>query len=239
VVTRTLRQVRQAVGSRVAVLGFAGAPLTLATYAIEGESNKDRPRFCAVLRDDPDLLISIMEKLSPVIAAYLAEQARHTDAVQLFESHANLLSAGDYEKLALPWLRRTIELFREQAPETPLLLFAQGMGNIAGCVSSLDVDGYSMDQHMSLATATDIFRAASRQAVLQGNIDPDLLCRPADEVTAYTTEFLRESSDALGHPPGAGLPKGWIVNLGHGIKPQAQPDSALALVNAVHAFTNT
>jgi uroporphyrinogen decarboxylase len=238
VVVQTLKSVREKLGEQTAVLGFAGAPLTLATYAVEGRSDKKRPHFQAMLRDDPDTLIEIMNILAPVIAAYLAQQARHADAVQLFESHADLLPREDYERLALPALRETIRIFRELDPDTPLLLFAQGMRNIAPCVRDLDVDGFSIDQHLSLSEAVERLCPGARRPVLQGNFDPQQLCATANGVVQDAESFLRAGSEALGHPPGDGLPTGWIVNLGHGITPKTAPASARAFVETVHAFSN-
>ncbi|MDA0323652.1 MAG: hypothetical protein O2923_13195 [Verrucomicrobia bacterium] len=240
VVVQTLKSVREKLGEQTAVLGFAGAPLTLATYAVEGRSDKKRPHFRAMLRDDPDTLIAIMNLLAPVIAAYLAQQARHADAVQLFESHADLLPREDYERLALPALRETIRIFRELDPDTPLLLFAQGMRNIAPCVRDLAVNGFSIDQHLPLCEAVECLcpGPGPGRPVLQGNFDPQKLCATANGVVQDAESFLRAGSEALGHPPGTGLPTGWIVNLGHGITPKTPPASALAFVETVHAFSN-
>jgi uroporphyrinogen-III decarboxylase len=112
------------------------------------------------------------------------------------------------------------------------------MRNIAPCVRDLDVDGFSIDQHLSLSEAVECLCPGPGRPVLQGNFDPQQLCATANGVVQDAESFLRAGSEALGHPPGDGLPTGWIVNLGHGITPKTAPASARAFVETVHTFSN-
>ena len=237
-VVETLRRLRAAVGDTRAVFGFAGAPLTLGIYAIEGRSSKTREIFHRLLRTQRALVRDVVNRLAPVVADYLVQQARHADVLQIFESHADVLSAEDYADVAFPALRDVVESVRARCPGKPLILFGNGVKSVYHLVRELAFDGYSIETSIALPDAAAQLTRQGVVPALQGNFDPTDLLLPAADVRRRTAEYLLATAAGLGFPPGRGLPRGWIVNLGWGVMPPTDPASARAFVETVHAFTN-
>jgi uroporphyrinogen decarboxylase len=222
VVCESLRQVRAAVGPDVPILGFTGAPFTLATYAVEGEMSKDQGRIRKLVFENPALLHEIMERLTVTVASYLVAQVRDggADGVQLFESWGSILPMpGLYHEYGTRYHRRVIDLFRRECPTTPVILYVRGSAGKIPTMASTGADVLGLDQYTSMDDARSLTGLC-----LQGNLDPMLMSLP-DRVPAAVEELM-DSFDWR---------RGWIANLGHGITPQGNADAVRAMIQTVRA----
>ncbi|HEX2065800.1 MAG TPA: uroporphyrinogen decarboxylase [Candidatus Thermoplasmatota archaeon] len=219
-VGQALGQVRAALPDH-AVLGFAGAPFTLASYLVEGRGSRDFAATKAFAYGHPEAWRLLTGKLADAVADHLAFQARAgADAVQLFDSWADILSPRDYAALALPGVQRAVRRFREQAA-APLLFFARGSSHLLPLLGRTGADAYSVDWRVDLS---DVRRLHPGKA-LQGNLDPTLLLAPVGTVRAETARTL-EQLGGDGH----------VFNLGHGILPQTPIEAVQAMVETVVAW---
>ncbi len=215
-----VRAVRQALPDR-GVLGFAGAPFTLATYLIEGGSPKRYEHLSRFRLDHPDAFERLMALLADVAGDQLAAQASAgADAVQLFDTHAETLALADYRDVALGPTQAALD---HVAPDQAARIhFAKGTAHLLPALSELEVEALSVDWRTPLTTVAH----HAPHAAVQGNLDPGLLYGPPDTVARRTDAVLRE---------GCGLP-GHVFNLGHGIHPKARLESVEAMVRTVQRF---
>ena len=220
-VIETIRQVRSAVGDDVAVLGFCGAPWTLAAYLVEGRGVKDFPTLRAFAAAQPAVLGALLAKLSAAMASYLVAQARAgADAVQVFDSWAGLLSLADWRRLIRPHLEHLLNAVG--AAGVPRILFVQNAPHLVDAYAELPAEVISVDWRVDIGAAQ---RRWPDRAV-QGNIDPAVLLGGEVPTRAAARDLLRRV-DCRGH----------IVNLGHGLMPGTPLASIDALVEAVHNET--
>lgn len=215
-----LKQIRSALPVDKGLLGFAGAPLTVASYMIEGGSSASIPKVFRMIQHEPELFTSLMERLTDLTVAYVKQQMdTGVDAVQIFESWASLLPPPIYRKAVLPHLRRLVQECNQNG--TPLILFALAGENLWGSLKDLPVRALSLGPGINLGG----FRTFAPEKVLQGNLDSRfLLC---DEKT-----LLKAASSVLDEMKGQ---KGYIFNLGHGITPPTPEDRVRALVECVQS----
>lgn len=217
-VIETVARVREDAPDGVAVLGFCGAPWTLAAYLVEGRGVKDFPTLRAFAASAPDVLEQLLAKLSSAMANYLIAQARAgADAVQVFDSWAGLLSLSDWERLIRPHLVTLLEAVGEAG--VPRILFVQNAPHLIDAYAELPAEAISVDWRTDIAA---VQRRWPGRAV-QGNIDPAILLGGADTTRRAAQSLLRRV-DCRGH----------IVNLGHGLLPETPLESIDALVEAVH-----
>ncbi len=217
-VIETLRLVKPRLAEGVALLGFAGAPLSLAAYLVQGRGQRGFPLLRALAAEDPKAFETLMAKLARVAAAYLIEQARAgADAVQIFDSWGGLLARDDWRRLVRPHLADLLaELGRAGVPR---ILYFQDGAHLLADLLELPVEGLSLDWRIDLATV----RRKGATCALQGNLDPAILLAGPEATRRAAKELLRKVP-APGH----------IVNLGHGILPPTPLDSVHALVEVVH-----
>ena len=217
-VMEALRITRAALPETTALLGFCGAPWTLAAYLVEGRGVKDFPTLRAFAAAEPSLLDDLLERLSRLMAAYLTRQAAAgADAVQIFDSWAGLLSLEDWRRLIEPHLRALLEAVG--AAGVPRILFVQNAPHLVDAYAELPAEVLATDWRMDLA---ELQRRYGQRA-MQGNLDPAVLTA-GPQATALRTRRLLDRVDPIGH----------IVNLGHGILPHTPLASVQALVDAVH-----
>ena len=217
-VIAALRQTREALPAETALLGFCGAPWTLAAYLVEGRGRKDFPKLRAFAATQPDVLENLLGKLSAAMATYLINQARAgADAVQVFDSWAGLLSLADWERLIRPHLELLLETVGQAG--VPRILFLQNAPHLLDAYASLPAEVLAVDWRVDIA---DVQRRYPARAV-QGNIDPAILLGGAEPTRAAAANLLQRVKR-----------EGHIVNLGHGILPQTPLESVAALVDAVH-----
>ncbi len=205
----------------VPLIGFAGAPFTVASYLIEGGPSRTYHKTKALMAGDPALWALLMERLTDIALTSLTSQiAAGASAVQLFDSWAGALSPAQYERYVFPWSQH---LFAElEAFGVPRIHFGVSTGELLGQMSEAGADVVGVDWRVPL----DVARArVGPHKALQGNLDPALLGAPWPAVEAEVADVLRRNA---GHP-------GHIFNLGHGVTPDVDPDVLERVVEAVHA----
>jgi len=216
-VMKTLKKVRPRLAEGVALLGFAGAPLSLAAYLVEGQGKRGFPRLRALAAGDPRAFGELMAKLSRLSAAYLIEQAKAgADAVQIFDSWAGLLSREDWQRLVEPHLRDLLEELGRAG--VPRILYAQNCAHLLEPILELPVEALSLDWRLDLG---ELSRSHPGR-VWQGNLDPAILLAGPEATQDAARELLQQVP-----------PEGHVVNLGHGILPQTPLESVAALVEVV------
>jgi uroporphyrinogen decarboxylase len=216
-VLETLALLRTALNNETALIGFAGAPFTLASYLVEGGASKSFARLKQLMYAEPLTLHALLAKLADTIADYCAAQVRAgAQAVQLFDTWAGELTPEAYKQFALPY--QTVILERVRASGVPAILFVNGCAGVLESMAQAGADVLSIDWRIDLDAARE--RVGDRFA-LQGNVDPTVLL----STPAAVAESARKAMRAAG-------PAGHILNLGHGVLPATPLECAQALVEA-------
>jgi len=219
-VSEALGLVRRELDGRAALIGFAGAPLSLAAYLVEGRGTRGFPNLRALAASDERAFSLLLEKLARLAAGYAVCQSRAgADVIQIFDSWAGLLSYHDWRRLVRPHLLSLLEELRRGDVRT--ILFAHDAPHLVESFAELPSDGLAVDYKMDLA---ELRTRLGPQKALQGNLDPAVLLA-GPEVTARATRRLLSRVPARGH----------IFNLGHGITPEAPLESVSALIETVRA----
>ncbi len=204
----------------VPLIGFAGAPFTVASYLIEGQPSRTYTRTKALMYGDPNLWHKLMERLSDLAIVSLRSQIENgAVALQIFDSWAGTLSAPDYEKFVLPHSQR---VFAEVADlNVPRIHFGVGTGELLGLMAKAGADVVGVDWRVPLDVARTRVPA---NIALQGNLDPALAFAPWDVVAEATRDVLRRNAGNPAH----------IFNLGHGVMPETDPTVLERVVELVH-----
>ncbi|MDX6309678.1 MAG: uroporphyrinogen decarboxylase [Nocardioidaceae bacterium] len=204
------------------LIGFAGAPYTLASYLIEGGPSKDHARTKALMHSDQALWDALLAKLADISGAFLRLQIEAgASAVQLFDSWAGGLTPGDYRRYVLP---HSTAVFGAVADlDVPRLHFGVATGELLGDMSRAGVEVMGVDWRVPLDDA--VRRIQPGQAV-QGNLDPALVFAPPDVIETAARDILARGRAAAGH----------IFNLGHGVLPDTDPDVLARLVDVIHSY---
>jgi uroporphyrinogen decarboxylase len=223
-----VRLIRKSLAGRVPLIGFAGAPFTLATYAIEGGGSKNYEKTKRMMFAEPALFHRLMDKLARSCASYLAAQVgAGAQAVQLFDSWAGILSPVDFRATALRYTRQVIELLRAspelEATPVPIIYFVNGVAPYLDDVVQSGADVLGVDWRVDLG---EVRRRLGGRMAVQGNLDPTALFLPPAELERRVIDILAAAGDAPGH----------IFNLGHGILPSTDPDRVRVLVETVHGY---
>jgi uroporphyrinogen decarboxylase len=216
-----LETIRLVLGeSDVPLIGFAGAPFTLASYLVEGGPSRNFARTKALMHGDPGLWHGIVDRLADIALATLRAQVQAgASAVQLFDSWAGALSPTDYATFALPASRKVLEGLQDLG--VPRIHFGVGTGELLGLMSEAGADVVGVDWRVPLSVARE--RVGAGKAV-QGNLDPAICLAP---VAVVVKEAIRILEDAAGKP-------GHIFNLGHGVLPETDPEVLARVVETVH-----
>ncbi len=205
------------------LIGFAGAPFTVASYLIEGGPSRTYHKTKAMMMGDPALWSLLMERLAGIAIASLTSQiSAGASAVQLFDSWAGALSPAQYERFVLPW---STHIFTEIAAlRVPTIHFGVNTGELLPLMKQAGPTVLGIDWRVPLDVAR---HRLGQDIVLQGNLDPAILGAPWPIVEAETLDVLRRNG---GHP-------GHIFNLGHGVTPDVDPTVLEGVVATVHAYT--
>ncbi|RLB04327.1 MAG: uroporphyrinogen decarboxylase [Deltaproteobacteria bacterium] len=221
-VMEAIRMVCQELKGKIPLIGFSGAPFTLASYIIEGGGSRDFVRTKALMYKDPSCWHLLMEKLSEVIISYLNAQIRSgVQAVQLFDSWAGILSPNDYEEFVLPHNQR---VFRELSAGVPTIHFATGTSGLLELMKEAGGDIIGIDWRIDLGEA---WKRLGYEVGIQGNLDPAVLLSSPKRIQRYVKEILDAAKGRPGH----------IFNLGHGVLPQTPEENVIAMVEAVHRLS--
>lgn len=207
-----LQTLRAEVGNKAAVLGFVGAPWTLAAYSIEGKSSKDYRIIKSMAFSEPAMLHQFLGKLADSIATYVRYQIDcGAQVVQMFDSWAGQLSPQDYDAFALPYQKRVVEQVKATHPETPLILYINGSAGLLERMPSCGVDFVSVDWTVDMAEAR---QRLGPNVGVQGNIDPCALFGSKDFIKSRVLETIRKAGD-----------RSHILNLGHGVLQQTPEEN--------------
>ncbi len=202
------------------LIGFAGAPFTLASYAIEGGGSRDFMKTKRFMYEHPAAFRKLGEKLADTVAAHLLAQVEAgAVAVQIFDSWAGSLSKDDYLSFALPYTQQIID--RVKPSGAPVIVFAKGAHASLPELSRSGADVLGIDWTTPLSMARTL---TADRVVLQGNLDPMVLLGPIERIERQVQLVVNEARGAKGH----------VFNLGHGILPPTPPEHVAALVDAVH-----
>ncbi len=216
---------RELAGSGVALIGFAGAPFTVASYAIEGGPSRTFAKVKALMHGEPELWRQLTERLSAMAVASLRAQIEAgAQAVQLFDSWAGSLAPGEYARFALPATRAVLAGIADLG--VPTILFGVGTGELLGLMGSAGSDVVGVDWRVPLDEAR---RRVGAGHAVQGNLDPALCLAPWPVVAEASRAVLAAASDGTG--------TGHVFNLGHGVLPESDPGILAAVVELVHAET--
>ncbi|KAI3748903.1 hypothetical protein L6452_12322 [Arctium lappa] len=203
-VGEALTILRKEVNNEAAVLGFVGAPFTLASYVVEGGSSKHFSKIKRLAFSQPKVLHALLQKFTTSMAKYIQYQADHgAQAVQIFDSWATELSPADFEEFSLPYLKQIVDTVKQTHPNLPLILYASGSGGLLERLPLTGVDVVSLDWTVDMAEGRK--RLGSDIAV-QGNVDPGVLFGSKEFITKRINDTVKK----------AGRGK-HILNLGHGI----------------------
>ncbi len=226
-VMEAVRRIRKGLADRVPLIGFAGAPFTLATYAVEGGGSKNFTILKRLLYGDPATAHALLGKLARTVSLYLeAQVAAGAQAVQIFDTWAGILSPQDFEEFALRYVRALIAGLRASPAwkdgGVPIIYYVNGSAPYLEQMAAVGADVIGVDWKMDLRVAR---QRLGPGVAAQGNLDPAALFLPPAEIAARVKDVLAA---------GAGMP-GHIFNLGHGVLPETPVEHVRALVEAVHA----
>ncbi len=229
-VAETVRLVRRELdGSGTALVGFAGAPFTVASYAVEGGPSRTFARVKALMHGEPALWEQLTGRLAAMAVASLRSQIEAgAQAVQLFDSWAGALAPDEYARFALPATRAVLEGVADLG--VPTILFGVGTGELLGLMAAAGPDVVGVDWRVPLDEAR---RRVGPDHALQGNLDPALCLAPWPVVADATRAVL--SAAAAASPGGPGTRLGHVFNLGHGVLPETDPSVLARVVELVHA----
>jgi len=222
-VAEAIRQARRALNGRVPLIGFAGAPFTLASYAIEGGSSRNYLRTKQMMYCEPKTWHLLMDKFARVITGYLRRQIKAgAQAIQLFDSWVGCLSVGDYVEYVQPHVRLIFEGLKREG--VPMIHFGTGTSAMLRQMREAggDVIGVDWRIHLDEAWAT-----VGHDVAVQGNLDPLTLFAPLHEIERRVEDILRRAGGRPGH----------IFNLGHGILPTTPIEHVAATIDMVHKLS--
>lgn len=228
-----VRLIRKSLAGRVPLIGFAGAPFTLATYAVEGGGSKTYNRTKAMLFQQPAVAHALLDKLARAQALYLAAQVEAgAQAVQLFDSWAGILSPRDFREFALRYAVRVFEELRasraysECEVPPPIIYFVNGCAPYLEDLRDCGAEVLAVDWRVDLA---EVRRRVGDRVAVQGNMDPACLFLPSDGLRERVGEVLASAGDGPGH----------VFNLGHGVQPTTDPEKVRVMVEAVRELSST
>ena len=222
-IKHTVKNICAELPKEVALIGFAGAPFTLASYAIEGGASRNYTFVKKMMYERPDLWEALVSKLVDQVSSYLRFQiASGVEAIQLFDTWVGNLSLQDFEKFVRPHLQR---LLSDLKVDVPIIYFGTGNQHLLESLSELTIDVYAFDWRTPLKSTWDELGCRS----VQGNLDPIVLCSNRESVRQQARFILDSVKGKPGH----------IFNLGHGIIPETPVDNVKYLVDQVHEITNS
>ncbi len=211
----------------VPLIGFSGAPFTLATYMIEGGSSKNFINTKKMMYQSPDLFKGLMDKITDTVISYLQAQIdAGVHAVQIFDSWVGILSPIDFERFALPYVQRIISSIRNRNLEKqlPIIYFAFNGSAMLNLVKKSGADILGLDWRIDISCAKEIL---GNDNILQGNLDPCVLFGNKDLIKERVFNIIKGAEGIKGH----------IFNLGHGILPETPVENAIAMVESVHELS--
>lgn len=213
-----IKLTKEKLNNRVPLIGFSGAPWTLATYMVEGKGSKNFDVVKSFIYNEPKAAHALLQKLADAVVDYLNAKIRAgCDAVQIFDTWAGILSPTDFEEFSLRYIRYICE--RLETGGAPVIVFAKGVASVRK-LADLKCDVLGIDWTKDIG---DIFGEVGDKKAIQGNLDPCVLFAPKEKIREETAKILRKFGHGAGH----------VFNLGHGILPTTPVENARYLVNCV------
>jgi len=223
-VMETIRILRRELATKVPLIGFSGAPFTLATYLIEGGSSKFFFETKKMMFASPELYESLLEKITECTTLYLkAQAAAGAQALQIFDSWAGVLAPGDFDRFALPYVKQIIADLKKTT-NIPIIYFANNGATLLDLSKTSGADVLGLDWRIDIAKAVE---QIGPDISVQGNLDPSALLLPEDQLRERVAKILAGGRKARGH----------ICNLGHGIHQFTPPSQAKIFIDAVHELS--
>lgn len=217
-VGEALRRVRAELPDETTLIGFAGAPFTLASYAVEGGTSKQFAALRTLMYREPAIFEKLLDRLAEAVGAHLLFQIESgADVVMVFDTWAGILGKEDYGRFAAPATKRVLDIVGDAAPR---LVFSHGADHLLESLASLPTEGVGVDYRTPMAEA---FERVGDRVALQGNLDPACLLSRPEDVAARTRTLLDEVGGRPGH----------VMNLGHGVFKETDPESVAAFVETV------
>ncbi len=224
-----IAMVRDKLPKRKALIGFVGAPLTMAGYMVEGAHNPGWANFKEMMAAKPETLRALLDLITQSIATHaIAQVNAGCDTIQLFDSNAGIVTDAQLAEFAIPYAKKAIEDIRtalskrEQA--TPIIYFARGITDYRPAAST-GADVVAVDWHSKLS---DVRKDLGPKTALMGNLSPELLKTGTKEDTVTATTAILD--EMRGEP-------GFVFNLGHGILPKTPPENAKAVIDTIKSYT--
>lgn len=218
----TIKILRKELENKVPLIGFSGAPFTLATYMIEGGTSKNFLHTKKMMFQHSGIFSYLMEKLTVTVTSYLSAQIKAgAQVVQLFDTWAGILAPPDYKEFVLPYVKKTISELKKEG--VPIIYFINDCAGILKEVKKSGADVIGVDWRINIG---DAINRLGKKVVIQGNLDPCALFLPKEKLEEKIKDILWKGEAAKGH----------IFNLGHGILPETPVENVIAMVEAVHKY---
>ena len=222
-VGEAIAEAKAMLDGRVPLIGFVGAPFTLASYMIEGGGSRHYVRTKSFMYSEPAAWRRLMEKIVEMLVPYAANQVGHgADVIQVFDSWVGALSPGDYEHCVLPYARMLVRAI--QSTGAPVIYFSTGGSSYLELLHQAGGEVLGLDWRVNV---DDAWRKINYEAGVQGNLDPTALFAPRHELRTRVEDILRRAGDR----------PGFIFNLGHGILPETPVENVKAVVGLVREFS--
>lgn len=220
-VCKAISLTAQALPEDIPLIGFAGAPFTVAAYMIEGGGSRNFENTKSFMYNEPVAWAQLLQRISDDTAQYLHAQVdAGADALQIFDSWVGCLSPADYERFVLPHTRSLLTALKSRVPT---IHFGTGTATLLELMSQAGGDVIGLDWRVPLDKG---WARVGHDRAIQGNLDPTVLFGPKEEIRTQAQRILKEAGGRPGH----------VFNLGHGILPTTNPDSVKYLVEAVHEW---
>jgi uroporphyrinogen decarboxylase len=231
-VLETIKILHRELSDRVPLIGFSGAPFTLATYMIEGGTSKNFLQTKKMIFQASDLYTALMDKITHTVTKYLMAQIKAgAQAVQLFDTWAGVLSPRDYKEFALPYVKRVIDVIKTRNSElgtrnlgVPIIYFVGECAGLLEEIRTCSADVIGIDWRINI---DDAIKRLGNNVSVQGNLDPCALFLPKEKIEERVKDILDRTSSARGH----------IFNLGHGVLPETPVENVVATVEMVHRLS--
>ncbi len=221
-VFEAIKLTKEKLAGRAPLIGFSGAPWTLATYMVEGKGSKSFDVVKSFIYNEPEAAHELLQKLADSVVDYLNAKIRAgCDAVQIFDTWAGILSPWDFEEFSLRYIRYICE--RLETGGAPVIVFAKGVASMRQ-LADLKCDVLGIDWTKDIG---DVRREVGDGKAIQGNLDPCVLFAPKEKIKEETAKILRKFGRGAGH----------VFNLGHGILPQTPVENARYFVNCVRELS--
>ena len=216
-----VRTTRQALDPGMPLIGFSGSPWTLAVYMVEGRSKTDFTKVKAFAQHQPGAMHALLELLAQSVSAYLQAKAEAgASALMIFDTWGGILNTSEYHSFSLEYMSQIVHHLKTEIPDVPVILFTKGGGQWAKSIADTGCDAIGLDWTVDMG---EVRKQLNGKVALQGNLEPDMLKSADHEIEQAAGKVLNSFGHGSGH----------IFNLGHGIKPDIDPEKVAVLVDAV------